>query len=331
MNKIIVALLIMLTVQLSAEDGLFATIKTTKGLIKVKLEFEKTPLTVANFVGLAEGTKKNDEKDLGTPYYDGLKFHRVIPDFMIQGGCPQGRGTGDPGYKFEDEFDSSLKHSGPGILSMANSGPASNGSQFFITHKATPWLDGKHSVFGRVIKGQDVVDAIRKGDEIVSVKIERVGAKAKAFKGDEAQFKELQGSIAERAKKKAMEANKEVLDLIAKEYPKAKANKHGVYVEILKEGKGEAVPAKANVEVHYRGKFINGMEFDSSYKRNQTAKFPIGQGRLIKAWDLSIPGMKKGEKRLMIVPPSMGYGNRRVGPIPANSYLIFEIELVDFN
>ena len=331
MNKVIMILVLALVTSLNAADGLFANIKTTKGDIKLKLEFEKTPLTVANFVGLAEGTKKNDEKPLGTPYYDGLQFHRVIPNFMIQGGCPQGRGTGDPGYKFADEFDSSLKHSGPGVLSMANSGPRTNGSQFFITHVKTPWLDNKHTVFGRVLKGQDVVDAIRKGDKIISVKIERVGAKAKAFKGDEAHFVEIQKSAGERAKKKEMAANKEIYDLIAKEYPKAKLNEHGVWVEILKEGQGEGVPAKANVEVHYRGKFMSGLEFDSSYKRNQTAKFPIGRGRLIKAWDLSIPGMKKGEKRLMIVPPSLGYGSRAVGPIPANSFLIFEIEMVDFD
>ena len=174
-------------------DGLYAEMETSKGKILLVLEFEKTPLTVANFVGLAEGTK-NYSKDgtpptaQGKPFYDGLTFHRVIPDFMIQGGDPAGVGSGGPGYRFRNEIDPSLKHDRAGILSMANAGPDTNGSQFFITHKDTPWLDGKHTVFGHVVEGQDVVNKIVKGDTIKTVKILRVGEKAKAFKGDEAAF-----------------------------------------------------------------------------------------------------------------------------------------------
>src|SRR5690554_333370 len=162
-------------------DGLFAKINTTKGSIIVQLEFEKTPLTVANFVGLAEGDIENTAKAKGEPYYDGLTFHRVIADFMIQGGDPTGTGSGGPGYAFKDEIDPTLKHDRAGTLSMANAGPGTNGSQFFITHKDTPWLDGNHSVFGYVVEGLETVDLIEKGDSIKSVEIIRNGKAAKKF------------------------------------------------------------------------------------------------------------------------------------------------------
>lgn len=172
------------------EKGMYAELQTTKGVILLQLEFQKTPMTVGNFVGLAEGTIKNDAKPLGTPYYDSLIFHRCIPNFMIQGGDPLGTGVGGPGYRFKDEIVPELKHSGPGILSMANAGPNTNASQFFITHVATPWLDGKHTVFGHVIQGQEVVNAIANGDRINKVTIIRVGKEAKKFKAAKT-FEEL--------------------------------------------------------------------------------------------------------------------------------------------
>ncbi len=175
------------------EKGLYAEMETSKGIILLKLEMERTPLTVANFVGLAEGKIKNEAKSMGIPYFDSLKFHRVVPNFMIQGGDPQGSGMGGPGYQFKDEFVSELKFTGPGILAMANAGPGTNGSQFFITHVATNWLDNKHTIFGHIVEGQDIVNLIQQGDTIVHVKIIRKGRIARKFKADKV-FENLKGS-----------------------------------------------------------------------------------------------------------------------------------------
>jgi peptidyl-prolyl cis-trans isomerase A (cyclophilin A) len=197
-NKIVWMLLFALATSLTVEaakkpkleKGLYVEMTTSKGVILIKLTPEKTPLTVANFVGLAEGKIKNDARPMGTPYYDSLKFHRVIANFMIQGGDPLGNGSGGPGYRFKDEFVDEYKFTGPGILAMANAGPATNGSQFFITHKETPWLNNKHTIFGFVVSGQNVVDTVQQGDYILKVKIIRIGKDAKKFKADKV-FAEL--------------------------------------------------------------------------------------------------------------------------------------------
>ncbi len=311
-------------------DGLFAEFNTSKGKILLKLEMEKTPLTVANFVGLAEGTRKSN-KDKGEKFYDGLVFHRVIPDFMIQGGCPEGRGTGGPGYKFADEFDSTLKHDGPGVFSMANSGPASNGSQFFITHKATPWLDGKHSVFGRVTEGQDVVNKIAGGDKIISVKILRVGDKAKAFKADDTAIEALTKGAGNRVKETSERAMKDVLTALEKEHGKITTTASGMKYFTVKEGKGDKAGKNRKIQAHYTGKLTDGKVFDSSVERKEPFEFTVGIGQVIKGWDEALSDMKKGEKRVLVLPPDLAYGERGAGGvIPPNATLIFEVEMLDF-
>lgn len=311
-----------------SKDGLYAIVSTRKGQIVLELEFEKVPMTVSNFVGLAEGTL--NLKKPGVPYYDGLKFHRVIENFMIQGGCPLGNGTGGPGYNFPDEFDSSLKHDRPGILSMANAGPGTNGSQFFITHVPTPWLDGKHAVFGHVIEGQDVVNSIRQGDKIDKVEILRVGEKAKAFQVTKESFSELVRKASEVQLKRIEEEERKISDEIDKRWPGAVKTPSGLRYVIIKEGQGTASPKMGQtVTAHYNGTLMNGKMFDSSIVRNEPIRFKVGQ--MIEGWNEALLTMHKGEKRQLIIPPELGYGVQGYpGVIPPNSYLIFDIELLDF-
>ena len=307
------------------EDGIYANIKTNKGDITLKLEFEKTPLTAANFIALAEGKMKNKRKELGTPYYDGIKFHRVIADFMIQTGCPDGNGMGDPGYKFADEFHPDLKHDKGGVLSMANSGPATNGSQFFITHKETPWLDGKHSVFGSVVEGMDIVNLIAQDDVMESVTISRVGSKAKSFDAVKI-FSSEQIRLEKEAEKKAKEAaeaNKKLME-------GATITESGLGYIMVKEGSGVQAEKGKTVSVHYTGKLTDGTKFDSSLDRNQPIEFVLGEGRVIKGWDEGISYLKVGGKATFIIPSNLAYGERGAGGvIPPNATLIFDVELVD--
>ncbi|MEL0455997.1 peptidylprolyl isomerase [Flavobacteriaceae bacterium SZ-1-7] len=307
------------------QDGLYAKFNTTKGEILVALEYKKTPGTVGNFVALAEGNLENSAKPQGKPYYDGLKFHRVIPDFMIQGGCPQGSGAGNPGYQFDDEFHPDLKHDGPGILSMANAGPGTNGSQFFITHTATEWLDGKHTVFGKVEHGQEVVDAIEQGDKIESLEILRVGDEAESFNAVEA-FRTFEGAREKRIAeaKKAAEAE---LDKIAAGFKKTES---GLRYQIIQEGIGKKAEKGKTVSVHYKGQLSDGTVFDSSYKRNQPIEFPIGVGQVIPGWDEGIQLLKVGDKARLVIPGHLGYGSRGAGGvIPPNATLVFDVELMN--
>ncbi|WP_440880533.1 peptidylprolyl isomerase [Tenacibaculum sp. C7A-26P2] len=304
-------------------NGIYAKFSTPKGEILVNLEYEKTPGTVGNFVALAEGNLENSAKPQGTPYYNGLKFHRVIPDFMIQGGCPLGTGTGNPGYKFDDEIHPELKHDTPGKLSMANAGPGTNGSQFFITHVATPWLDGKHTVFGNVIEGQDVVDAVAQDDEM-QLEIIRIGENAEKWNAVEA-FRTFEGA---REKREAEEKERErkLMDEVASGY---KETESGLRYQILQNAEGKKPSNGEMVSVHYKGQLLDGTVFDSSYKRKQPIEFAIGTGQVIPGWDEGIKLLSVGEKARLVIPSKLAYGaNGAGGVIPPNATLIFDVELV---
>ena len=305
-------------------NGLFATIFTSKGEIKIELEFEKTPGTVGNFVGLSLGLINNSIKPLGEAYYNGLKFHRVINDFMIQAGCPLGTGTGDPGYKFDDEFHNDLKHDRPGVISMANAGPSTNGSQFFITHVETPWLDNKHTVFGNVIDGMDVVNSISQNDQIISIKINAVGDKAKAFDAAKA-FEDFNKSKADRIKKEKENELKLLKDL-SKGFSKTSS---GLLYKFEKENNSHKPSNGNKVKVHYKGMLLDGTVFDSSFKRNKPIEFTLGIGQVIKGWDEGISLLGVGDKASFIIPSDLAYGASGAGGvIPPNATLVFEVELI---
>lgn len=334
-------------------DGLYANFQTTKGNMIVKFEDEKSPITVANFVGLAEGKIDNKAKAKGVPFYDGTIFHRVIENFMIQGGDPKGTGMGDPGYKFDDEKND-LKHTGIGILSMANSGPNSNGSQFFITQVATPWLDGKHTIFGKVVNGVEVIDTIAKVEKgaqdkpKTDVVLEKVSifSKGDQYKNYDAAkvFNDGKGKLAEKnkafAEKEAAEKKKKEEEFKANQEKMAnemaegmQKTASGLYYKITKANpSGKAPKAGENVAVHYAGKLVDGTEFDNSFKRGEPIEFPVGTGRVIKGWDEGIMMLKEGETATFLIPADLGYGARGAGGvIPANAWLVFDVELVKVN
>ena len=331
------------------KDGLYANFQTSKGNMIVKFEDKKAPVTVANFVGLAEGKIENKAKAKGVPYYDGTIFHRVIKDFMIQGGDPKGTGMGDPGYKFDDEKND-LQHTGKGILSMANSGPNTNGSQFFITEVATPWLDGRHTIFGEVVNGKEVIDSIanvEKGPQD-KPKTDIVLEKVSVFtKGDEyknydaaAIFNEGKGKIQENnkaatakieadKKKKAEEFAANQQKLVDDLKAGMQVTPSGLYYKITKTTDGIAPQRGDEVAVHYAGKLVDGTEFDSSFKRSQPIDIPIGVGQVIKGWDEGIMLLKEGEAATLLIPSDLGYGSAGAGGvIPPNAWLIFDVELV---
>ncbi|GIZ09892.1 peptidylprolyl isomerase [Flavobacterium sp. UMI-01] len=273
-------------------DGVYATINTSKGNIVLALEYQKTPITVANFISLAEGSNTfiSNEKLKGKPFYNGLKFHRVINDFMIQGGDPEGTGAGNPGYAFKDEFLPELKFDKGGILAMANAGPKTNGSQFFITHKETPWLDGKHTVFGHVTQGMEVVNTITQGDEIIKITITKVGKEAKKFDAAKV-FANYYNNKAEDDKKQELleEENRKKEIALLEEQKKAYFEKYapviaakkayindmkskatttasGLAYSLINKGTGVKPTPGSTIYFHYAGYFEDGTLFDTSYE-----------------------------------------------------------------
>ena len=309
-----------------AGEGMFAVMETDKGFIVLRLFYEQTPLTVCNFAGLAEGTL---DAASGKPFYDGLTFHRVEKNFMIQGGDPRGNGTGGPGYRFPDEIVPELKHDGPGVLSMANAGPGTNGSQFFITHVATPWLDGRHTVFGRVVYGMDAVNRIAAGDKILSVKIERQGDAAKAFACAQADFDRYLARAVEEESAKKEKERQAIYASILEKWPAAEQDENGIFVTVTNEGSGELAKNGQTMRVKYRGSLLDGRVFDDS-DMHKPLEFNVGSSRLIPGFYAQAVSMKKGEKRTAIIPPELGYGSTGIpGVIPANAFLVFDLEILD--
>lgn len=310
-------------------DGIYAKFETSKGNIYCVLEAKKTPMTVGNFIGLAEGKIKNTAKAENVPYYDGLKFHRVIPSFMIQGGCPQGTGMGDPGYKFPDEIDTTLKHAKPGVLSMANAGPGTNGSQFFITHVPTPWLDGKHTVFGHVIQGQDVVDKIVGNDTIKHLVILRKGKEAEAFDGAKT-FETAKVDMVKKAEEKIRAEHMEMEKIMKEKYSAAQTSGSGLKYMIEKAGDGPAMKTGDNITFHCTGTLLNGTKFWSSYDgARQPLSMPIGMNKLIAGMEEGIMMLKQGGKAKLVIPPNLGYGDAGSPPvIPPKAWLVFDVEVL---
>lgn len=311
---------------LEGKEGLFANISTSKGDILVELFYKQAPLTVTNFVGLAEGTL---DAAKGKKFYDGLKFHRVIADFMIQGGDPEGTGRGGPGYKFPDEPVNGLVFDKPGKLAMANAGPGTNGSQFFITHVPTDWLNYKHTIFGAVVdaESQKVVNAVAQDDVIKSVTIIRKGTDAEAFKATQADFDKLV-PVAKDAVKKFKEA--QIADVIKG----CEKTSNGVYFQIVKEGSGNAIGNGKKVTCEYQGYLPDGQIFDASKKfhpqGHEPLEFVVGAGQMIPGFDQMVSQMKVGETRKMVIPPELAYGSHGIpqAGIPGDSYICFDVTLV---
>ena len=371
MKRLISVVLVLITVAFvgckgknhnNLSDGLYAEIETAKGTVLVQLDYTKAPITVANFVSLAEGTNAFvSETYKGRPLYDGLRFHRVISknngdaeDFMIQGGDPLGNGSGDAGYKFKDEI-TDLKFDKGGYLAMANSGPGTNSCQFFITIKETPWLDGKHTIFGHVIeKGMEVVNKIKVDDAIKSIKIIRKGEAAKKFDAaktfndyykTEADTQKKQSAVTSELSKKAATAK---LAFFAQMKAGATKSSTGLVYNIYSKGNGKKPANGTRVAVIYSGYLENGAMFDSNsedvakaygkfdqQRATQGGYSPIpyeygSKGRMIPGFEEGLSKLNSGDKAVLFIPSNLAYGENGAGNvIPPNASLIFEVQLLD--
>ena len=305
------------------DNGIYAHLTTNKGEITVELAYKKAPLTVTNFIALSEGTKTSN-KDLGTPFYDGLTFHRVIDEFMIQGGDPKGNGTGGPGYMFADEL-TDLIHDKPGVLSMANSGPNTNGSQFFITHVPTPWLDGKHSVFGSVVEGMDVVNLIKQGDILEAVRIERVGEDANQFVANEDSFNELISKANEKILASLKHRQKDFESYVTSAYPGASENELGYFTRVNKHGDGVFPKNGQIVSVDIALKANSG---DVMRSAGSPIPFTLGNGEIISIIETNIQEMTISEERTVIATYESVFGDAPSGNIPQDAFIIFELILL---
>ncbi len=317
-------------------DGLYAKMETSRGTMYLQLEFEKAPLTVANFVGLVEGTIAFQNREPG-PYFDGLTFHRVEPGFVVQGGDPMGDGTGGPGYQFPDELNGELRHEGSGVLSMANSGPNTNGSQFFITLDAAPHLDNRHTVFGHVAGGQGVIKKIKQGDKIERVTIVRIGEAAEAYRADQTIFDNLMltawSKVQPRsAPSKPKQPQFTMLDMVMARWPDAVTTESGLSYVITQKGTGEAKPPiGATVYINYTGKLLDDRVFDTSLILGKPKKLELGGKDMIAGLSEALSDMTQGEQRILIIPPELAYGEKGFfGTVPPDAHVIIDVELVEF-
>ena len=290
--------------------GIYAKISTDKGMVVVFLEFEKVPMTVANFVGLVEGRIKNSALPEGKPYYDGSVFHRVVPNHVIQAGVPKGTDQSGPGYTFPNEIHPELRHSSAGVLGMANAGPHTNGSQFYITLSDRSYLDGDYTVFGHVVQGMDVVKSIVQGDKIESVRIMKIGRKAKEFRVDTDTFNNLVEQAKERVKKDEEKKMKEEAEIIDRNWPGAITSGSGVKYVVVKEGRGKKPQEGDTLKVMYTGKFLDGRMFYSSADEGkpvpdepaQIFEFKVGKSTVNPGFDEALKDMGEGENRIVIIP-----------------------------
>ncbi len=328
-------------------DGLYAELKTTRGLIVLQLEFEKTPMTVASFVGLAEGTIDNKALPAGKPFFDGTVFHRVVPGHVIQAGRPVATESG-PGYTFPNEIDSTLSHGRAGMLGMANGGPHTNASQFYITLGDRSYLDGNYTVFGHVVSGMDVVDAIVQGDAVQTVRIVRVGKAATAFKADTATFQKMAEAARLRVQQAEERKAHDESEQIARQWPAALVSPKGARYVVQHEGSGDVTAAGDKLKVIYTGHYLDGRSFSSSSDEGkpipgsaaQPFDYEVGKSKTTPALDEALSFMRKGERRIVIAQGPLAYGTagfyaaEKPGEkrfvISPNTTLVYEVEVLEF-